>query len=100
MKSDMAVVEPTAAQVVEIPTDKMKAQKLLRRFNYKGLKIHTIEEPRHLGNGLASARIYALTAKKLQPDGEMKRDAITVVFLFNNQKGEVVATDYAGWVVE
>jgi hypothetical protein len=98
-----AVAEKTAPQqthgleVVELPQDRATAQKILRRFNRKGLKIESIESPRRHRDGSFSSRIYALTQPKLAADNTMKRRAVTVVFILDGN--EITAHDFDGWVV-
>jgi hypothetical protein len=82
---------------VELPRDKAAAQKILLRFNFKGLKIESIEPPRDLGGGHATARIYALTQPRLTVDNAMKRKAVTVVFYYDGT--DVTADKLEGWVV-
>jgi hypothetical protein len=86
MGSSATAVEP------RLPTTKSECQAVLRRFGFKGLKIDSIVQPE---DGVG--KVYALTSKILQADGEMRRKAVTIVVIFDDDN--VQATELEGWVV-
>lgn len=72
-----------------MPRTKSEAQRVLRGFDIRGLKVETIEDD----------RIFALTGPILDPDGQMRRRARTII-LREAGDGTIHCQYLKGWIVD
>lgn len=85
----------TAVGKPDPPKTKSEAQAVLRHFGFKGMSISGIDVGGETDDEIA--RVYALTGPVLQEDGEMRREAKTVVILADGEN--VRARHFDGWRV-